>query len=300
MKPILTTLLIALLTACSSEKHESKDNSPAVDLTELKEVGDLYCELSAEDYQARGYVHSKCDGSGFTSLYSLRCDADLDVFTKDRKLYRSPTHDCLSAGESKAESSRDMVLMRAVSSWFAKDEAWLNEFISFVTDNNYQFCNHDGSLDGRSRCVMTPRLYRLLVDMKAKMSGVDLTTKNVDLLPEKVGFAAHLEALRIWLEGQVYGEISGTDLSILKAHADRVPDNCVFQAAYHRYLDGDMSSPMQILAAYPKDRLPNTNDYCTEYKWQRDPGSDGQPCEPYSEHSGTDFNTCLKMVEAKP
>lgn len=296
MGPILLTLLF--LTSCSNEKHESKDNA-AIDLTKLQEVGDLYCELSKKDYEKNGYVHSKCDGSGFTSLYSLRCpDVDLQAFSESGKLYRSQTKDCLPNAESKSESSRDMVLMRSIAAWHHKDIGWLSEFLDFVTDNNYQFCDHDGSLDGRSRCIMPPRLYRLLVDMKAKLTGVSLSTTNIDLLPEKVGFTAHIEVLRIWLEGQVYGEISDSDLSELKYQSERSPDNCVFQAAYHRYLDGDMSEAMRILAAFPKDRLPSTEDYCTEYKWQRDPGEDWEPCEPFEEHSGTDFNTCLHMIEA--
>lgn len=291
MKPLLLTLLL-LINSCSNygRNHAPKSNSSKQDWTSLSQTGDLYCDLAQESYEKKGYVHSKCDGVGFTSLMSVRCKyVDLSVFNgPDWKLFRSPTHDCLSNEESKSESSRDMVLMRMLAAYVNGDTEWLNNYYDFVKDNNLSICDSDGSLDGISRCFLSLDLFRLLDELR-------LTTA-------KSGFEAHLFVLKTWLKGKAYGAITDGELSDLRELAEREPNNALYQAVYHRFLDGDMSKVHELLSKWPNDRLPNTSDHCEEYLWQRDEVSmkDWSPCIPGSgeveEHSGTDFNLALYIA----
>lgn len=294
-----------LVFSCNPFKRDNKErpNTPEVDWHSLEVVGNAYCAWSRDAYEKEYYVHSKCDGSGFTSLYSVRCDnVDLSVFSDgDGKLWRSPTKDCLSSGQSKSESSRDMVLMRALAAYVDWDRDWFDSFLNYAVSNAFEFCESDGSADGLSRCILTPNLYRLLKDLREGMDRQNLT--EITRVTEKSGFRAHLDVLAIWLTGKSYGAIDDIDRDLLKTYADREPKNALYQAVYHRFTDGDMSSVFNILSEWPVDRLPNTSDWCTEYLFQRDMKKDGQenpdwlPCpDREGEHSGTDFNLALYIA----
>lgn len=296
-------LVMLFVVSCAYLKRDNREqeNSPAIDFSSLVTIGDSYCVWTRPKYKESGFVHSKCDGFGFTSLFAVRCpNVDLTPFCEESgKCYRSPTKDCLLREESASEFSRDMALMRAVSAWIHKDTAWLSSFLDYVRSNNFIFCKHNGSIDGRSRCIMSPTLFKLLSDQLSAMNNFRLEEDPQSADLEKVGFTAHLEVLFIWLSGKVYGAITDSHLAKLRVHAAREPKNALFQAVYHRFTDGDMSQVFHLLDSWPKDRLPNNSDWCEEYLWQRDSkGQDWEPCAsvPPISHSGTDFNLALYVA----
>lgn len=306
--------LVLTLLACSACGYFRRDQEPKEPVaTEapqaLLDTGSLYCQLSRPAYQAKGYVHSRCDGAGFTSLYAIGCEGvDLSVFTdEDGKLWRSHGRDCFANGDSKSESSRDMWMMRMIAAWEQQDLAWVNQAIAFGEANNWVICEAIDQAYKIGRCTMSPTLYGLLYDMRSRLKGqtLSLTRDSDDGLPEHHDFEAHLDVLRIYLSGEVKGGITKAEKSLLEIYAKREPKNALFLAVWHRYSDGDQSETYAVLGLFPQDRLPNDrDDWCTEYLFQRDmlkdgePNGDWKPCPAVTiaEHSGTDFNLALHIA----
>lgn len=307
MQIILLAICLAVSLACGKKDNEPKPSVLTSGYAELKAKADLYCELAYPSYQELGYVHSKCDGSGFTSLHAVACNAvtpiDLSVFSDDQgKLYRDPKHECFETGESAAESSKDMVLMRAIAAYIQKDKDWIDSFLQFAKSRNYVFCEAKNTETKISRCVLSPDLKNLLEAASKKLAGenpgapMEETTQRgiTDFLPLNTGFQAHLEVLKIWISGHVFSGITDGQLSILNRQSARQPDNALFQAVYATYDDGNMSNVIDQLMGmtdyFPDDRLPTSNEYCTGYLFQRDKDNkDWAPCDRGETHSGTDF-----------
>lgn len=305
---LIAGLILSGLFAFGCKRDHKKSDAHFELSQEFISRGNLYCELSKADYQAKKYVHSKCDGAGFTSLYSVRCgDVDLSVFEdlSTGKPYRSPSHDCFANGESKSEYSRDMLLMRMVAAWVDKDIEWVNRIISYGEKNSWVICNAIDDAIKVGRCVVSPALYFVLYDMQDRMSGktllLTMNRESDDAVGLKFGFEAHLDVLRIWLEGEVYGALTAAQLTRLEAYAGRENQNALFLAAYAKYANGDMSHAAAALDRYPKDRLPGSADWCEEYLWQRDQTSDNwKTCPAEGEiFSGTDYNFTIYMMSGK-
>lgn len=307
MRTIQLLIILAVSLACGKKDNEPKPSVLTSGYTELKAKADKYCELAYPSYQQLGYVHSKCDGSGFTSLHAVACNAvtpiDLSVFSDSQgKLYRDPKHECFLTGESASESSKDMVLMRAIAAYIQKDKAWIDSFLQFAKYRNYVFCEAKNVETKISRCILSPDLKNLLEGASKKLAGEnpgEPMEENVergitDLLPINTGFQAHLEVLKIWLSGHVHGGITDYQKKILELQADRQPDNALFQAVYATYDDGNMANVIDQLKGmtdyFPDDRLPTSSEYCTGYLFQRDKDNkDWVPCSDGETHSGTDF-----------
>ena len=296
------------------KRDNLKSDTPFTLPQEFIDRGDFYCEASKEAYEEKKYVHSKCDGAGFTSLYSTRCPGvDLSVFedTATGKPYRSPTHDCFSTGASKSEYSRDMLLMRMIAAWVHKDLAWVNRIISYGEKNSWVICNALDTATKIGRCVVSPSLYLILYDMQSRLEGVlpsSLTVqKDEDAVGLQYDFQAHLEVIRIWLEGEIYGAITDTQLKKLEAYAKRESENALFLAIYAKYSSGDFSSALKALERFPAGRLPNSSDHKTEYLYQRamkkPDGSvnpDWLPAPETGEiFSGTDYNFVIHVMSDK-
>jgi hypothetical protein len=314
MRIIPLAICLAASLACGKKDNEPKPSVLSDGYGELKAKADHYCELAYPSYQNLGYVHSKCDGSGFTSLHSVACNAvtpiDLTVFSDAKgKLFRDPKHECFETGESAAESSKDMVLMRMIAAYVHQDKAWLDAFMTFATANNYVICKAKDTATELSRCVLSPAIISLLKAMQKKMVNLDPgepfeeTERRmpIDLVPLNKGFQAHLEVLRIWISGHVHGGITDYQKEILKLQSRREPENVLYKAAYATYDDGNMAGAIDKLLGmvnyFPDDRLPTSSEYCTGYLFQRDKDAkDWAPCERGETHSGTDFAFTTFMI----
>jgi hypothetical protein len=307
MNRFLIFVLCFLAIGCDRKNKSSDINVPIPE--EIIDRGDLYCNLAAPAYEEKKYVHSKCDGAGFTSLFSLRCpNVDLSVFEDaNGKPYRSPTKDCFKNGESKAEFSRDMLLMRMIAAWKHKDIEWVNRFINFARDNDWVMCKAIDPFYTAGRCVVGT-LSELLIDMQSKLEGQSasfrsqLVQSDADAIGLKSDYEAHLDVLRIWLEGEIYGGITDGQKSRLKGYADRESKNALYLAVSSKYHGGDFTNVYTVLQSWPSDRLPGSQDWCTEYLHQRDmlksgqPNPDWLPCDRKEIHSGTDYNFVLHIL----
>jgi hypothetical protein len=304
IKNKITLIFIHFIVLCACGKHKPND---VLIPQYLLDKSRQYCDMAYDKlYLKAGYVHSKCDGSGFTSLYAVGCphlDINLKVFEDDSgKLHRDPKRSCFKNGESKSESSKDMVLMRMFAAWRTKDLAWVERFLSFAKSNDWHICAAIDTETLVSRCVLTPDLINLLYDLKKVLSGGSV--KGVPILSDfiaQTGFRGHIQALKINLAGEIYGGISKIQLDILKKLSKRQPKNALYKALVAKWDDGDFVKAFDLLSVFPESRLPNNrDDWCTTYLFQHDHNHDDwTPCpsQKFAEHPGHDHNLVLSIIK---
>lgn len=292
---MLKYLLIFLLVSCS--KSEKKESPPAPDALLAKR--DLYLSLQSQALNEHGYAHDKCDSLGFTALCKAAggCpDADLFASEDNGRWYRSPEKDCFDKGESQSDFSKDMALMLFVQLYRNKDLPALARFKAYVDANRYVLGRPTDTAEGISRVIMSPGLIltmeRLYKHLSGSWSGTPIPAENQALPVINRGFLAHLDVLKIWLDGELTGATDDVADFVLRSQVERQPKNAIFQAAYHAYRDGDQSKTVDVLldeSLFPSDRLPGSQDRCEEYLFQRDYGDDWKPCEKGETHDAVDF-----------
>jgi len=288
------TLLVLMSLSCG-KKHEE---IPTVNnLDGVKAKAALYISLQPKVEDIGGLFHSECDVVGFASL----CKAGggcgtADLFAAESKeepgrWYRDSTHTCFPGG-TKAEDSNDMAIMRLV--YFAasgnKDAAM--RMRTYLENHSWVLGRNDGSGEGVSATQFA--YFSTLIDWTG---GTTLTvppesgdsTVSVAL----PGYRGHLQALNVIFKWKVYSKLSDLDLKILKDLKDRQPRNALYQALYHKFTDGVQDDAIAVLndeRLFPTDRLPDSEGRCEEYIFQRDDGSDWQPCPAEGKiHSGADL-----------
>ena len=251
----------------------------------------------------------------WTSLHGIACEyIEINQFESDTepgRWYRSPSHDCYTPGSvenrSKSTISRDMYLGLMNFIFSRKRQDLLDRTIEYGEANAWVVGDAVNIIEQVSRATITPQLYNILYDMQELLS-LGTSANPPDLpLTENTDFRAHLDILRIYLSGKLYGGISDGQLETLRHQAEREPLNALYRAAYHTYTDGDQTIALELLLKefpFPTDRLPNNHqDFCTGYIYQRDhragDNDDWKPCadDDYQLHSGTDFIFAASVLE---
>ena len=299
MRSIYAIFILLLLSSCSYFK---RDNKPA-DANHSEALNNkkaFYCEQGRRLYAERGFFDDRCDSLLFTSLWGVAC-GPLDLSSwedteKPGKWHRNPQRDCFINGApngSASSISRDMLLGAFHALFSAKDLINIAEIVDYGEANDWIMGEAKDSETLISRCLLTPQLISLAKDMERALSGSAPLKQDdsADAVGVNTGFRAHLDVLRILLSGRVRGAVSDSELTTLKAQAERQPNNALYVAAYEKYAGG--SRAVDLLLAekhFPNGRLPNTSDHCINYLHSRDESdSDWQPCAELKEHDGTDF-----------
>ena len=312
------SLLTALIFVGCTKKNKPTPPIPSPRFDELRAKQELYCELSKESYEAKKYVVGRCDGLLFTAIHGLVCGyVNIESFESESepgRYYRSPGQDCFVDGEDKGADStisKDMMLGLLHSLWHHKKIDEIKEVIEYGRANSW-FMGEAIDLETKlSKTLLSPALTSLLYDMQS-----ELDPESEELIEEEsrkkvvvnTGYRAHLQVMRIVLEGRVRGGISDLKLEALRQQAERVPNNGLFHAAYNHFVDGDQTKAIEIglnPKFFPQDKLPNNHEnYCTDYLFQRDELKDGTinsdwvPCpeRAFELHSGTDFLALTWLV----
>lgn len=108
------------------------------------------------------------------------------------------------------------------------------------------------------------------------------------------GYARHFAMLHLAIRG-LTGGLDDGELEIMEYHASEQPNNALYQAIYHKFLDGDQSKAEKLLLSqdkFPDNNLPKDPNYCTDYLYQRDEASthDWEPCPGHNHiYPGIDF-----------
>jgi hypothetical protein len=153
-----------------------------------------------------------------------------------------------------------------------------------------------------SRTLMTPSLQAVYAEALEALGGKvyqpEASYPQLYIEGER-GFTAHLMILNILLRGRYNEGIGETEAERIREHRARNPDNGLFCYAYHLYHTGNMAECISILLRedlFPKDRLPESRDRCTEWLWQRE--APWEPCpEKNLVHSGGELLFVAKLIE---
>jgi hypothetical protein len=273
-------LLFIILAISSCQKREPKKPQQVNEAVVAK--AELYKRLHT------GWAHQGgCDSLGFTSLCKMSggCQ-DVDIYKAEGepgRWYRNESHQCYDLGQSKSDISKDMFIMLWPYLYLKGDKEALRSIWDYGQTNGWVMGR--GPL---SRTYMVPALTLVLQEMILR----SYSDTPEPVIPKKAGYEKHLDLIAIFTRGIMRGGISEADYELLRVYSNESPDNSLVKALYHKYKDGNQAETIAILLdekLFPADRLPTAKDRCEEYLWQRNPGSDWQPCDSNKIHDGVDF-----------
>lgn len=293
-------LLLCLMTMSCGGKGQKSPEKTVTDITPLIKKFVVYKELTREyANQFDGFVSDSCDSLLFSGLYAATDSSKVDLslaLDESGKWHRRP----LSLGpcypdNSGSEISRDMFIGLFWGIWRAKNLSLAEQIAEYGEANNWIMGEGDVS-----RTALSPALASTLYKMIASLGGKRHESKEIfPIVFDKVkGFEAHLQVLHMLLRAQIDGGAEPEYIKAFKYHAERQPENALFQAAYHRYEDGDYSVPMGVLmdeTHWPINRLPDGREHCEFWLWQRDNGDDWEPCDA-PKHSGADWIFAYQVI----
>jgi len=277
----MLTLLFVILALSSCQKREPKKPQQVNQAVVAK--AELYKRLHT------GWAHQGgCDSLGFTSLCKMSggC-SEADIYKAEGepgRWYRNESHQCYDLGQSKSDISKDMFIMLWPYLYLKGDKIALRRIWDYGQANGWVMGR--GPL---SRTYMVPPLVLVLQEMILRLS---VLPEAVPAHEKKAGYEKHLDVMAIFTRGIMRGGISEADYELLRVYSNESPDNALVKALYHKYKDGNQDEAIAILLdekLFPADRLPTARDRCEEYLWQRNPGSDWEPCDSNKIHDGVDF-----------
>lgn len=306
-------ILTLLLSSCSyfERDNKAKDIEPSEAVKSKKE---FYCNEGKRIIAEKFFMDDRCDSLLFTSLWSSSCGPiDLSSWEDPEypgKWHRNPARDCFINGApngSASSISRDMFLGLFHNLYKTKDLANTRDIIAYGTKNQWVMGEAKDSETLVSRCLLTPQLISLLMDLETKLSGGSLLRgdpTSADATPINTGFRSHLDLLRIHLSGLIRGGLTDSEVSTIEAQYKRQPRNALFAALAVKYGKAPYEAAAAILldeTLYPATRLPNTGDRCINYLNSRDQedDTDWKPCTeaPLKEHDGTDFVFAASILD---
>lgn len=302
------TWILILLTACGPVHRASPVTSAVDTLAPLRAKADLYLNLVTSHQDASGFILSdECDSLLFSSLLSaaaphLHIDINAAKDTSGQ-WFRRPGHDCgPSFGNSASTISRDMLLGVLWHMWRNRDLADANQLMLDLQKHNYILRGEGGV----GELAVNTNLLSILGDLIYKLGGPNyIAERNLPVIfSAGPGFQGELGALQIALSGDINGHINNQAFGVLAALVQTNPQNPLYQAVYHRYLDGNYEIVIQLLsntAQWPDNQLPTTLNHCDAWPIQRDDSDAGwRPCIPEHELTGAELPVIFYLLISPP
>lgn len=298
-------LLVTITSGCGWFKKDNKA-TPSAHISELSDRDATYCALSKPIVESHGGTTDEhCDAALFTSLHALQCGyANPGIFEDGTtgKLCRRPGCTCYpkQPGLSSSDSgfSKDMATGMQVFYSARPDKDFAKRVSGYLADNKLTACDAVDAVTLASKCVMSSKIvYRWAqVEKLGAERDRDEPSDEPQALTGNTEFRAHLDILGILTEYQLYSGISNSSIDTIKEQADREPNNLLYQAMLAKFVKGNQREIAEkLLLKFPADRLPTSDDWCTDYLYQRDEIRDGGlnkdwlPCDNKEIHSGTDY-----------
>ena len=310
MKPIIFLLL---LTSCNWGPFRKDNPKKTVTTTEMLDRIDIslvhsYCPLAVTKFQEADGKIQTCDSALFAGLLGVACPYGVDIGMFEKadspgQMCRTPDCDCYDPDTetdngSDSQYSKDMNAgIQLNLSVHLKPVDLIERIVAYLTDHNLVMCEAINEVTWLSKCILPPESMVQWVDLLAKVKGEVPEPEQREKLEltaiDQKGFERHLSVLGVIKEGEIYGGISDISKAKLRTHFAAEPNNLVYWAAYELYNNGDMREvAWQWLETCPLERLPNNHeDWCTDYKFQRDEeGTDWAVCpeREFEEHPGID------------
>jgi len=316
-------LIIFCVTGCHWFKRENEPKpSNSADFDALRAKYELYKELTPKTFDDDGFILTEhCDALLHTSLLATTGVIPFDDLLKardsDGRWFRRPSKDCLSTGSSKSSISRDMLLGLMHAIMILKEKKVINELTKYASDKNWVMGEHDGSIDGKNRVLLTPGFYNLMIDLRDWLHGsldivppeeeeMEQEREDIPLTDEElklvmgVRFTDHLDALSNEIRGTIYGGLTDAELDSIKRDLKEDPNNALYSALVSKYTNGNQKHAVDVLLRedlFPADRLPTSAERCNEYLWMHgEKPKDWGPCDEGQTHPGHDFLFVARII----
>lgn len=272
----------------------------------LKDKFNKYVKLVKSAQDENGFIDTDhCDSLLFSGLLGSASNVFVNIKaafdSKTGMWFRRPLSypECFDCGGSASTISRDMLLGLA---WFT----WRNNRLDIAEQvvryalSHWLIMGKAASLkDKIGRCFMVPGMLSTWAEISYRLGGPNrwwlrwvpqVESKSV------TGFQAHLCVLHILLRKEVTGHLSRRMERVLESHAQRQPNNPLFQYAVGNYDDAE--TLLLNEKWWPSDRLPTRGDRKESWLVQRDYGTDWAPAEDRKEveHHGADFLFVSSLV----
>lgn len=295
--------LLAILILLSCKEHTIKRSSGDVPLDRLEIYGPAIAN-QADEFGAIRLSGSIGDSALFSclGLASGWLEFNPGIFFENGKPLRHPL---IYENPGSTPVSKDVMAgllwcLYSISETVAS-RAIIEKWITYGKAHTWVFCDphdieyfHISPADFAGRCVASPQLIRDIYLM-AKHVGAECDSQceywirfapRLPVAPE--GYEGHLAVLGILRNGLIEGKIDDLDLEVLRILSAANPNNALYLAAYHTFLDGDQKAAREALENeqyFPADRVPDGSNYCTDYLFQRSEwhseirNPDWEPCQ---------------------
>jgi hypothetical protein len=248
-------VMIALSICCARNRHE-KPTQQTAQLENLLPVKTFYCDSIVDEsiYDAR------CDELTFQNLEVAFCGRG-DMSTHEWPALSGKWHRdeeaCYAVGDSKSECSGDGFITMA-HRWISKpDKIEIGRALGYLDTTDW-VCG-----DGEKEVTRIPHLDWLLRstrDYGLRIAAIPEPPNIYDTLVKTHN--EYLVALHAYAFGRMNGAISEITLETFRKLRAKHPDSMIFQALFHRYLDGDQQTALDIIdRECPKDTLPVDSGY---------------------------------------
>ena len=303
-------LFLFFLLSCG--KFGNKDK-PSVYTPTLRDLTFDKLQIYRRSSQARmedsGYFRDLgCDSLLFASLASASgVNVPIENYrSEDGKWFRTPEHNCYDEKRSSSDISKDMFTGLWWALYTHSKRSLIDELIQYG-EGHEQYLFWIMGRGDISRVGIPPPAQATWYEMRYRLGGKDNANRFIPQIWSKLdGFESHLQVIHILLLGRLTSQIDDHAKSRLKEYALREPENALYQAAWHLYYDGNMDSAYRILLSeskFPALSLPTSDNYCTEYLFQRDMLKNGGvnpdwlPCpHENKQYSGIDFLFAAKIA----
>jgi hypothetical protein len=295
--------LIAVLSSCGPKKQVTKTLSTEEKLEALEQKAVLYRQLITQEQGPSGFIESQaCDSLLFSSLAAtagVNVNVQAAEVSSGRWLRRpSSMPECFSNGLSRSTISRDQLLGVLWWAYRTRNIPVIERLWNYGKARDW-FMGDDNA--SGTHTLMTP-LVPLLSRLRNNLNGKSLDTgwSSLPLAAEtdqwKTGFEAHLQVLQLLLDKQFRGGYTLPALAVIENHAERQPNNPLFQ-----YASGNVAGAVDLLleeSIWPADRLPESQDRFSPWVLERDDGPDWQPGGEPKKHSGADLLFMVYLIRA--
>lgn len=300
-------LLLLLVSSCGRHSVSHTEATPTLPVLQMK--ADLYLSLVSNHQDASGFIMTNtCDATFFSGLLSAAAPSlHINIYAAQDNTgawFRRPEHDCGPAfNNSRSTISRDMMLGVMWSLWRNHDLAAAEDLLSQLKQNNFILAG-EGSA---GELTFLPSYINTLSQIIYRLGGprheIELALPAI-ISEGDLGFEAHLTVWHILLRGELLSSIPEHNFNILQDYVKQNPENPLFQAAYHKYLDGNYSSVLQLLmnnSEWPADKLPTTSNHCDSFPIQREYSEkDWGSCLPETEHTGAELPIIYYLILQGP
>lgn len=244
-------VLAATVTLAASCGREG-DTDTSNDISGLSAIKSRYVQLIGNDPQE---LVDRCDRLTFVGLYEAfgkRTTKFMDYEYGAKGKWNRDVEPCWP-DDSRSEISLEGILGATHGLVTRKDKSALKRLRNYAIANGYVMG------DGPTQYTFMPQL-AFVLEKAYKLADSERTA--FDKLD---GYRGNVIADYILLHGRIYGYIGRHHLLMLEELIKVAPNNPIYHAIYHRFLDGDQRRAIELLADFNADILPQGAD--SRFHW---------------------------------